>query len=236
MINYLRCLVIIAFVFSVAGCIKSGSTPVYPASTAFYVIQASPNAPNTDIYINGGIALPNTAYGVDTGYVYPAPGAYEFKVAETGKTTYYLTKSFNLDSNIFYSIFFIDSVSKMKAVAVEDNFSIPATDSVQVRYLDFCPDLVYHSVKFINTTATDVFEQNGRYFNDQAISPYRADFTTLKAGIYNIELSLIGSGTPFKTISNIELKSRKAYTIYLKGFNGGTGSQALDYAIIQHLL
>lgn len=236
MVKYLRCLVVVAFVFSVSGCIKNGTAPVYPPATAFFIIQASPNAPNTDIYINGSLSLPNTAYGVDTGYVFPDAGTYEFKIAETGKSSFYVTKSFALDSNTYYSIFFIDSVSKMKAVAVEDNFSVPAADSVQVRYLDFSPDLAYHAVKFSSTTTSDVLEQNGRYFNDQAISPYRADFTTLKAGIYNIDLSFIGSGTSFKTISNIELKGGKAYTIYLKGFNGGTGSQALDYAIIQHLL
>lgn len=236
MIKYLSCLAIVAFSFSVTGCLKGGITPVYPASTAFFVIQASPDAPSTDIYINGLLSLPNTAYGTDTGYVFPAPGAYEFKIAEAGKTSYYLTKSFNLDSNTYYSIFFIDSVSKMKAVAVEDNFSVPASDSVQVRYLDFSPDLAYHAVKFSSTTTTDILEENGRYFNDQVISPYRADFTTLKAGTYNIDLSFIGSGTPFKTISNIELKGGKAYTIYLKGFYGGTGTQGLNYGIIQHLL
>jgi len=235
--KYLRCLAAFVLIaFSLTGCLKSTTPPGSAAFAAFYIIQASPDAPNTDIYINGGLSLPNTPYGTDTGYVYPEPGTYEFKIAETGKTSYYLTKSFNLDSNTFYSIFFIDSLSKMKAVAVEDNFSVPGTDSVQVRYLDFCPDLILHSVKFINIAASEVYEENGRFFNDQAVNTYRADFTTLKAGKYNIEFSLIGSGTPFKTISNFELKSGKAYTIYMKGFNSGTGTQALDHAVIQHLL
>jgi hypothetical protein len=217
------------------SCTKNSSTPT-PLPTAFFVIQASPDAPNTDIYINSQLSLQNIPYGTDTGYAFAEPGVYEFKIAETGKTSYYITKAFTFDTAIYNSVFFIDSVNKMKAVAVEDNFKIPPIDSVQIRYLDFSPDLILHTVKFVHTTSSYVYEETGRSFNDQSTSAYRADFTTIKAGTYNIEFYLIGSGTPFKTISNIELSTRKAYTIYMKGFYNGAGTQALNHAVIQHLL
>ena len=94
----------------------------------------------------------------------------------------------------------------------------------------------YHTIRFENTTTSDVFEQNGRSFNDQVYDTYKADFTIIKAGTYNVKFFLLGSGTPFKTISNVPLLSGKAYTLYLKGFYNGAGTQAMDHAIIQHIL
>ena len=236
MIKRLSFLLVVLSAVLLNGCLKDNSGPAAPSPAGMFIIQASPDAPNTDVYIAGQLSLQNIPYGTDTGYAYATPGNYEFKIAETGKTAFYVTQSFNLDTGVRYSIYFIDSVSKMKAVSVTDNFAVPIGDSVEIRYLDFCPDLQYHTIRFENTTTSDVFEQNGRSFNDQAIDKYRADFTTIKAGTYNIKLSLLGSGTPFKTISNVQLLGGKAYTIYLKGFYNGTGAQALDYAIIQHIL
>ncbi|QEC66321.1 DUF4397 domain-containing protein [Panacibacter ginsenosidivorans] len=226
--------VLTAVLFS--SCLKSNSGPAAPNPAGIFIVQASPNAPVTDIYINGQLSLPNITYGTDTGYAYGTPGPYELKIAEAGKTAYYVTKTFILDTGTLYSIYFIDSVSKMKAVAVADNFTIPDSDSVEVRYLDFCPDLTYHTIRFENTATSDVLELTGRSFNDQSYDSYKSDFTTIKGGTYNIKLFMLGSGTPFKTFENVQLLGSKAYTIYLKGFYNGTGTQAMGYGLIQHLL
>ena len=231
-LNYLLVALSAVLLFS---CSKN-DTPPQPLPTAFFVIQASPDAPNTDVYINSQLSLQNIPYGTDTGYAYALPGNYEFKVAETGKTTYYVTKAFNFDTAKLYSVYFIDSASRMKAVAVDDNFSTPNVDSVQIRYLDFSPNLIVHNVKFTNTTTSQVYEETGRSFNDQATNTDRQKFVTLKAGTYKVEFFLIGSGTPFKTIDALELKSQKAYTLYMKGFYNTVGTSGLNHAVIQHLL
>ena len=217
------------------SCSKNENTP-QPLPTAFFIVQASPDAPNTDIYINSQLSLQNIAYGVDTGYAYAYPGNFEFKVTQTNQTTAYVTKAFTFDTSKFYSVYFIDSASRMKAVSVADDFSVPAVDSVQVRYLDFSPNLIVHTVRFTNTTTNEVYEETGRFFNDQEANTYRQAFTTLKAGIYKVEFFLIGNGTPFKTIDSLELESQKAYTLYMKGFYNTVGTSGLNHAVIQHLL
>lgn len=235
MIKRLSFLLVALPVVMLNSCSKEGSGPA-PSPAGMFIIQASPNAPNTDIYINGQLSLQNIPYGTDTGYAYATPGSYQFIMAPTGTGTALITQSFNLDTGTRYSIYFIDSVSKLKAVSVVDNLAVPGGDSVGIRYLDFCPDLAYHTIRFENTTTSDVLEQNGRSFNDQSFDAYKADFTIIKAGTYNIKFFMLGSGTPFKTISNVPLLKGKEYTLYLKGFYNGTGAQALDHAIIQHIL
>ncbi len=224
------------FILALNSC-KLTDSSTTPPSAAFFVIHASPNAPNADVILNGGLYVQNFAYGSDSGYIFVPSGTYNLKVAApSGSSNYAIDANTTFEAGKYYSIFAIDSASKLKAAIVQDALSIPGTDSVRVRFFQFSPDAPYLNAKLKNSVTLDSLLYSGRSFNDQGNSGTLTEFKTIKAGTYNLDLSTPGSGTPFKSFTNIVFTSGRSYTVYLKGFYGvTTGAQALDKGIVENV-
>jgi hypothetical protein len=220
-------LVVMPFLLAllVAGCKLNGDETSVP-SAAFFVVHASPNAPNVDILVNGGGLVQNFAYTADTGYFFVTPGTYNLKVNANGSNSSLIDQNLTLSAGKYYSIFAIDSLSKIKTAIVEDVLSSVGADSVRVRFLQFCPNISALDASFYN--ANDTLNYTTRSFNDQNSNATLALYKTIKSGTYTLDIKTPpGSGTIYKSFGGINLLSGKSYTIYLKGFDGGTGAQAL---------
>ena len=121
-------LLVFGLIITMGSC-SIGGDEVYPPPTAFFLVHASPDAPNVDIYSSGGLAAYDFAYSRDTGYFFTAPSTYTFEVVPTGTSTVVLSRLIPMDANRLYTVFIIDSLSKLKFAVVNDNFSDPVTDS-----------------------------------------------------------------------------------------------------------
>jgi len=198
------------------------------STSKLMVVHASPNAPNVDVRVNNNVALTNVAYPANSSYTTVNSGATNVKVSPTGTTNYVIDANVNLDANKNYSIFAIDSVSKIKAAVVSDDLTAPASGKAHVRFFHFSA----------NAPAVDIAVTGGpvlfsnRMFNDQSTNASFANFTPLNAGTYNLEVRAAGTNTVVLSLPNIPLTSGKIYTIFAKGFLGGTGMQALGAQII----
>jgi hypothetical protein len=192
------------------------------------VVHASPNAPNVDVRINNSIALTNVAYPTNSSYTQLNSGSTNIKVSPTGTTTYVIDATVNLEANKNYSVFAIDSVSKIKAAVVTDDLTAPAAGKAHVRFFHFSA----------NAPAVDIAVTGGsvlfgnRSFNDQATNTALSNFTAVNAGAYNLEVRAAGTNTVVLSLPNINLAAGKIYTVFAKGFVGGTGVQALGAQII----
>ena len=197
-------------------------------SKSVMVVHASPNAPNVDVRINNSVALTNVAYPTNSNYSAVNSGSTNIKVSPTGTTNYVIDATVNLEANKYYSVFAIDSVSKIKAAVVTDDLSAPAAGKAHVRFFHFSA----------NAPAVDIAVTGGpvlfsnRKFNDQATNASLASFTPLNAGTYNLEVRAAGTNTVVLALPNITLTAGKIYTVFAKGFLGGTGAQALGAQII----
>lgn len=192
------------------------------------VVHASPNAPNVDVRVNNSIALTNVAYPNNSNYTRLTSGSTNIKVSPTGTTTNVIDATVNLEANKNYSVFAIDSVSKIKAAVVMDDLTAPASGKAHVRFFHLSP----------NAPAVDIAITGGsvlfgnRMFNDQATNMSLANFTPVNAGAYNLEVRAAGTNTVVLSLPNINLTAGKIYTVFAKGFLGGTGAQALGAQII----
>ena len=197
-------------------------------SKSVMVVHASPNAPNVDVRINNSVALTNVAYPTNSNYSAVNSGSTNIKVSPTGTTNYVIDATVNLEANKYYSVFAIDSVSKIKVAVVTDDLSAPAAGKAHVRFFHFSA----------NAPAVDIAVTGGpvlfsnRKFNDQATNASLASFTPLNAGTYNLEVRAAGTNTVVLALPNITLTAGKIYTVFAKGFLGGTGAQALGAQII----
>ena len=199
-----------------------------PSKSKVMVVHASPNAPNVDVRINNSVALSNVAYPTNSSYAELNSGATNIRVSPTATTTYVIDANVNLEANRNYSVFAVDSVSKIKAAVTVDDLATPAAGKAHVRFFHFSA----------NAPAVDIAVTGGpvlfpnRTFNDQATSSALAGFTPVDAGTYNLEVRAAGTSTVVLALPNVTLTAGKIYTVFAKGFLGGAGTQALGAQVI----
>ena len=205
----------------ITSCKKDEETKTY---ANVLVTHASPNAPGVDLLVDGSkqnsaaLAYPN-----NTGYLKVESGTRNIKVNVSGTSTSVITADLTLEKDKSYSVFAVDSVSKISAVVLADDLTAPATGKAHVRFVHLSP----------NAPAVDVAVAGGGavVFGNKAFKEYTA-FTPLDAGSYNLEVRVAGTSTVALTLPTITLESGKIYTVFAKGFLGGSGSEALGAEII----
>ncbi|TKK68304.1 DUF4397 domain-containing protein [Ilyomonas limi] len=214
-----------------AGCFKNDGSVSTPRAGVL-VDLVSPNAVNTSIVLNGNIIGSNVSYGSVPNYynqVIPGPG--NLTVANNSNTTL-LNSNFTTESGKFYSIFIVDSASRMKSILVEDSVSYPnATDSVKVRFYNFAPNSVPLSVR-IKDSASPVWPYHG--FETQQSAGEKNSFLPMKAGTYNFQIITLNNNESLKDTS-ITFDGKHIYTLFIKGFYPDTtGTTAIGLGVVKH--
>lgn len=200
------------------------STPTPTNSTArVLVAHASPDAPGVDLLVdNSKVNTTALAFLGSTGYLTVNAGTRNIKVNAAGTSTTVINADIPFTANKNYSIFAIDSLSKISAVLVEDDLTAPASGKAHVRFIHLSP----------NAPAVDVALTGGAVVWGDYSFKEASNFVPLDAGTYNLEVRLAGTSTVVLPLPNIALTAGKIYTVYAKGFVGGAGAQALGAQII----
>lgn len=213
-------LALLAAVFTFSSCEKDDDKTY----ANVLVAHASPNAPGVDLLIDD--TKQNSAalnFPGNTGYLRVASGERNVKVNVSGTSTTVIDADLTLDVDKNYSIFAVDSVSKITAIALVDDLTAPASGKAHVRFVHLSP----------NAPAVDVAvaSSGAVVFPNTAFKGFTA-FTPLDAGTYNLDVRVAGTSTVALVLPAITLQAGKIYTVFAKGFLGGTGAQALGAEII----
>lgn len=210
---------LMAAVFTLSSC-KKQEDKTY---ANVLVAHASPDAPGVDLLVDGSkqnsaaLNFPN-----NTGYLKVESGARNIKVNVSGTSTTVINADLILDANKNYSVFAVDSVSKISAVVVADDLTAPASGKAHVRFIHLSP----------NAPAVDVALDGGAVvFGNKAFKESTA-FTPLDAGSYDLEVREAGTSTVALDLDPITLQAGKIYTVFAKGFLTASGAQALGAEII----
>lgn len=187
------------------------------------VTHASPDGPGVDLLIDGNkINTSPLNFPSNTGYLQVESGTRNVKVNVTGTSNSVIAADLLFDVDKSYSIFAIDSVSKISPLVLTDDLTAPAAGKAHVRFIHLSP----------NAPAVDVAVTGGSVlFGGKSFKDYTA-FTPLDAGTYNLEVRVAGTSTVALPLPGIVLEAGKIYTVFAKGFLGGTGAQALGAQII----
>lgn len=204
-----------------------------PPETAYYIINASPDAPALDVYANGELVAPNLSSGSDTGYFLRQSGAYQIRMTPTGSADFPVNEVLSFNPNKYYSVFAVDSLKKIQAVFTEDIFKTPGADSSLVRFFHLSPNAPRLNALFFNST--DTIGIAGRSFNDQNNSTTLAAFKYIKPGTYNLIIGEADSTLlPIAAFTNIVFEEKEVYTVYLKGLYNNV-SNPLSLGLIKHV-
>ncbi len=202
---------------------KEEETPA--ADTAkVNVVHASPDAPGVDLLVDGTkVNTSALSFPDNTGYLTVNAGARNFKVNVSGTSTTVIDVTPTLTKNANYTVFAVDSVSKISPLLLTDDLTAPASGKAHVRFVHLSP----------NAPAVDVAvaSSGAVVFANKSFKEYTA-FTPLDAGSYNLDVRVAGTSTVALVLPTITLQAGKIYTVFAKGFLGGVGAQALDAGII----
>lgn len=188
------------------------------------VIHASPDAPGVDLLVDN--AKVNTSplnFPANTGYLQVPAGSRNVKVNAAGTTTTVINADLDLAAKASYSVFAIDEVANISALVLADDLTAPAAGKAHVRFVHLSPDAPAVDVALSSSGAV--------VFGNQTFKGY-TDFTPLDAGSYDLDVRLAGTSTVALDLPTITLESGKIYTVFAKGFVGGSGAQALGAEII----
>ncbi len=205
------------------GCSDDNSNPVAPAVQArVMAVHASPNAPAVDLLVDGVVAGTGLAFPNNTAYLNVAGGTRNVKVNVTGTSTTVIEANVPVVGGSNYTVIACDSVSKIGAIVLTDNLAVPATGKAHVRFVHLSP----------NAPAVDVAVAGGSVVFANTVFKGFTAFTPVNAGTYDFEVRLAGTGTVALPVNDVTLTAGKIYTVFARGFAGGSGAQALGAQII----
>ncbi len=195
------------------------------------VVHASPNAPGVDLLVDGvKVNSSALAFPDNTGYLSVNAGARNFKVNVTGTSTTVIDVTPTLTKDANYTVFAIDSVSKISPLLLVDDLTAPAAGKAHIRFIHLSPNAPAVDVSVVGQAAgVGIF--TNRSFN-KTITAAQYAFTPVDAATYDLEVRVAGTTTVALNLPDITLTAGKIYTVFAKGFLGGTGAQALGAGII----
>ncbi len=196
--------------------------PSMPTLSNVMVVHASPNAPGVDVLVDGATALTNVTFPQNSSYLQVNSGVRNVAVNVTGTGTTVISAPLPIAPNTSYSVFAIDSVTRLTPLVLVDTLTAPASGKAHVRFIHLSP----------NAPSVDVAVTGGPVlFGDYAFGE-NSSFTPVDAGTYNLEVRLAGTSTVVLPLPNISLQAGKIYTVWASGFVGGSGAQSLGAQII----
>lgn len=206
------------------SCSDDDDNPVAPESSAnLMVVHASPNAPAVDLLVDDMIAGSGLTFPNNTAYLSVDAGPRNVKVNVSGTSTTVINADLSLTENANYTVFAVDSVSKISTVVLTDNLASPAAGKAHVRFVHLSP----------NAPAVNITLTNGTIVFGNRAFKQSTDFTPLDAGTYDLQVRDAATNTTVVlSLPGIALTNGKIYTIFAKGFLGGTGAQALGAQIV----
>lgn len=216
-------------VLSISGlslsCSKSDNS-TGPAPTPSYaevmVVHASPDGPAVDLYIDNQLVVSGLAYPKNTGYLQVLPGVKNVSAKLAGTSTTLLAGPVPIQANTYYSVFAADSIADILPLLVYDTLTSPPTGMASIRFIHLCP----------NGPAVDVAVASGAtLFSAQSFTQHTS-FIPVQAGTYDFDVRQSATGSILFTWRQVSLQAGKIYTMFLKGFDGGSGTQALGMELI----
>jgi hypothetical protein len=214
-----------------AGCFKNDGS-VSPPRAGVLVDLLSPNAYNTNITLNSDTIGSNVSYG-------SLPSNYNQLTAGPANVSVYdnsinqlLNNNFTTQSGQYYSIFLVDSASRMKTIIVPDSVDYPANiNLVKVRFYNFAPNSIPLTVR-IKDSANFIWPYHE--FETQQSAEEKNSFLPMKAGTYNFQIVSANSNESIKDTS-ITFEGKQIYTLFIQGFYPDTtGSTAIGLGTVKH--
>lgn len=192
----------------VNSCVKSDPLP--PAAY-LNIVHFSPKTSNLYFKLEPNWLAPdNFEFRTYTGYLRAAVGTRTLSVYQRRNEAKLLTSTFSLEEGKSYSLFLIDTLSKMEALLLRDSTRKAGNDSVRIRFANFVPDV----------QKVDFYIQGNASAVATNIDYKSADnFFSMKSGSNVIfEVRASGTNDVLAVAEKTDLVNQNVYTIAATGY------------------
>jgi hypothetical protein len=213
---------------SISSCTKSSNSPTTNIPFGLLsVIDASPDAPAADFYINSSLvnASPLT-YGNFIPYFKSTTGADKAGFFNTGSLTPIAIDTINVNANQVYTLFFSNLAAKHDFLLVTDTVVAPANNEASIRLVNMSP----------NAPNVDLVI-GGKIIVANKSYKQASSFTTIPvSGNDTLKIVQTGTNNLLGVVNAVTVQSEGVYTIWLYGFLNGTNGQGLNANLMQNAI
>lgn len=212
-----------------SGCLKEAQNSTVTPKTYISLLHLAPVAPSVEVYFDNTKASSAISYGmVSPSYSALEPGAFgiSFKKASSDSVVASLPSAF-YDSLSYYTLVLYNTdPTHVGALRIKDDYSGLTSDKSFYRFFHLSPDVGAVDLYFDNNLIDP-----SRQYADNAAGSFYNDFNSITPNTHSVVVKKANSDSVIASLSSVTLSAGDAFTLYLKGVSGGTGSNAvlLDY-------
>jgi len=206
------CLIAIAL----SSCLKDNNTYYNPPVALVTVVQAAPDQPSIDFYLDGNkVNQTPVVYGGGIDYFKAYAGKRNAIFYSTGTSTKIFSDTVNLNPNYVYSLFLANKPSSLELVMLTDSISQPTSNNANIRFVNLSPD----------APAVDLgVKGSAAIITNKAYKGYSSFLPILGNTNYTFEVRQAGTNTVLATLPAQNISSGSVYTIYFYGLATPTNS------------
>lgn len=205
----------------------TSTSTITPAGTLLRFVNASPDAPNVDVYLDGKRSASNIGFTAYSAYMPVAPGTYNLDIRAAGSPmtgTTLLSTSIVVVTNTMYTATALDLTATMRLLLTEDRPGADRAGQAQVRLINAAVNSPKLDLVALDTNTTLFSNLGFNNFSDYtyttagtpdlALRPNRITNTTLFAGKLTLNdsgrytLMAVGNYTGTNTVKGIILQDQ----------------------------
>jgi len=204
-------LLLIIVTIALVGTAHAGGDP------RLRVMNAAPDAPPADIYLDGTKIISNLGYKAVSGYTAVTPGTHRIKVNQAGAgpdAPGVIESDLSFAEGEDYTLVAMGQLQSLEFRQFRDDNSAPeGAEKAKVRFIHTSMDL--GAVDVCGTGNTNCFVTNLTYTN-------ATSYALPDAGVYSLDLRQTGTNNLIKTFPNVRFNRGEVYTIYIVGMINGS--------------
>lgn len=210
---------------SLSSCLKNNNDAVVqPPAAALSVINASPDAPALDFYLDNNKANAYSfGYGNGIDYISAFAGKRQAIFKASGSSVVYKTDSITLQQNKYYTLYLTNVAPNQEYLLLNDTIAKPADGKAAIRLVNVSK----------GSPAVDLAIKGGSVLVSNKSYKGFSGFVPVTFGTnYTIEVRQAGTTTVLASIDKVALNNGSLYTIWLQGVAGATDAKKLT-ALVQ---
>lgn len=198
-----------------SSCLKDHNNYYNPPAGYLNVVQASPDEPPLNFYLNNNLANRRPFQLGDFTYYFRAyTGTRTANFDNAFTMGQVLSDTIHVNQNQYYSLFLANTSAHPQYLYLTDTLNQPAGGQAGIRFINLSPDA--GAVDFsLQGSSTSV---NNKGFLGHS------GFVPIAAANYNMQVTKTGTGTVLASLTGASLSAGGLYTVWLQGLSAGTST------------
>jgi len=201
------CLISIAL----SSCLKDNNNTYYnPPVALVAVVQASPDEPNLDFFLESTKVNQNPiTYNSGVDYFKANAGKRTLNFYATGTTTKAYSDTATFQANYIYSVFLANKATSTELVILRDSISQPSGSNASIRFVNLSPDAP--AVDFAVKGASSVITAKKSYKGFSSFVPIAGNAS------YTFQVLQTGTSNVLASMPAVTLQAGSVYTFWFTG-------------------